>query len=147
MADSIRKQVIDSIVAAIGNSTGITTATDELKSWYDYLPHQFPVATVLDRDTEINRLQFKSTGQNDKEAVMDTLIRLYLQDNNDLLTAKRTNAIRDIQLTMENGSTSMDALIFDIKDETIETDEGIIDNYSMVDIVYKVTYFYNHLVP
>lgn len=147
MADSIRKQVIDSIIAVLNNSTGITTATDTLKNQWDYLAHEFPVATVLDRDTDIMRLQFKSNSLDDKEADMGTVVRLYVHDNNNVLALKRTNVIRDVQKAIEAGSTTMNALIFDFADETIQTDDGVIDNYSMIDIVYKITYHYNHLTP
>lgn len=146
MADSRRKQVIDALVSALNSSTGITTATDELKSWYDYLPHQFNVVTVIDRDTDINRLQFYSTG-NDKEAIMNVTVRGYVQDNNGVLALKRTNLIRDIQNKLESGTTLTKALIWDIEDMSIETDDGLLDNYSVFDINYKIDYHYNHALP
>lgn len=146
MPDTIRKQVIDSIIAALDASTSIQTVEDNLRSWHDYSAHQFPVVTVLDRDTDINRLSFHSTGK-DKRAVMSVLTRGYVFDQNNNTATKRANLIKTIQTVLETGSTTMSALIFDIDDTVIETDDGIQDNFSVFDITYNVTYLYNHNSP
>ena len=147
MANSIRDQVINSITAAMLASTGIITATNDLRNWYDYDPHEFPVVTVLDRDTDIQRLCFKSTTNADKIGMMNVVIRGYVQDTNNVTKLKRTNLIRDIQKKMEAGTSTMNSLIFDFHDDTIETDDGLIDGYSVFDLSYTVKYHYNHLVP
>lgn len=147
MADSVRKQVIDAIAAVVLSSTGVTTVETNLKNWFDYQAHKFPVVTVLDRDTDIERLCFKESSRDDKIANMSVLIRGYVFDQNNDTSAKRTGLIRDIQVAIETGSTAMNALIFDIPDISIETDDGIIDNYSIFDITYNVQYHYNHLTP
>lgn len=147
MADSIRKQVVDSIAEALSASTGTNTVSTNLKSWGQYSAYQFPIATVIDRDTDIERLSFRHDTNDDKTATMMVTVRGYVFDKGNILDVKRTNLIRDIQKTIETGSPNMTALIFDIMDNSIETDEGLIDNYSIFDIMYDITYHYNHVTP
>jgi len=145
--DTVRKQVIDAIISVLDASTSITTVEDNLRSWHDYSAHQFPVVTVIDRDTDVSRFSFRSTGGMDKKAIMEVLTRGYIFDQNNNTATKRANLIKEIQTKLETGSTTMSALIFDIDDITIETDAGIQDNFSVFDITYNVTYLYNHNTP
>jgi hypothetical protein len=146
MADSIRKQIVDEVVSILGLSTGITTVKDYLHNPFEFNSHDFPVVSVLDQDTDIDRWTYRSSGD-DKEAVLQLLIRGFVHDQNNQTSRKRTNLIRDIQQSLQTGSTGLTALIFDIEDRSIETDDGILDNYSVFDIMYNITYHYNHDTP
>ncbi len=151
MSDSIRKQVFDKIETVLNASTSISHVTQDLQNWWDWEIDKFPGVTIIDKDSEVIRLAYNHATSDDRTAKINMAIRGYIHtfDNDEeSKQTKRTNLIRAIDLAMEtDGSTTLRPLIQDIKTLSIETDEGIIDNFSIFDVIFEVEYDYNHFVP
>lgn len=143
---SARKTVLDTVVSALGNSTGIQTATRELEHWWEKRGHEFPIVTVSDGETELEYLTHQSTSESDMEARLMLTVRGYVFDAGNTLATKRTNLASDIEKTMI-GSTDISGVTVAVHPRTITTDRDMIENYSIVECEYEVVYHYNHLSP
>jgi len=141
---STRKQVIDGIEDALTNSTGIRTVTRDLIPWWDYDDVDYPIVTMLDRVTERALETFPSTGL-DREARVQLNVRGYLYDRNNNLADKRQRLIADIEVAMQSTDvTSVAAAVYPMN---VETDDGTLENYSVIDNEFEVVYFYNKSTP
>ena len=145
---SKRSNIFNAIVSSLSTSTGIQTVEQEYANWWDYMPHQFPCVTVIDRETSIERLSYRSTSLDDMQASINLTLRGYVHDfadsSSNLATA-RTNLVSDMEKALDSAVNSTG--IRDVRFTSIETDRGTMDNYSIIDLNCEVLYFYNHLSP
>lgn len=143
---SSRSTVLSAIETALNASTGINRVTRNLENWWDWQPAvDMPGVTIIDRETAIERASYLSTGE-DMEAMISLTCRGYVHDRNNDTMTKRTNLIADIEKAMTN-STAIDAVVAMVHPVRVDTDAGILENYSVFDSEFEVTYFYNHATP
>ena len=143
---SSRSTVLTAIETALSASTGIKRVTRNLENWWDWrVDRDMPGVTVIDRETEIERLAYLSTGD-DMEARIMLTCRGYVHDRNNDTMTRRTNLIADIETVMTD-SAGIDAVTAMVHPMRVNTDEGVLENYSVFDADYEVTYFYNHASP
>ena len=148
MPDSKRKQVLDAIVTALSASTGINKAGQNVESWWEWDITNFPGVTLIDYNTEIERIAYSSTDTDvdDMEARMEIVCRGFVHDMNNVLASKRTTLIKEIETVLVS-STGIAAKVKDVEILGIETDLGYIDNFSIFDSKFEVVYHFNHLQP
>jgi hypothetical protein len=142
---SSRYTVLNTITAALKNSTGILNAEQDLVNWWE-LPQKCPHVTVMDEETEREWAAFPSTSADDMMATMTVTVRGYVHDRANKMATKRTNLIADIEKTMLS-STAINAVVEGVYPGEVRTDDGTILNYSVTDSDFNVVYFYNHLSP
>lgn len=143
---SSRSTVLTAIETALAASTGIRRVTRNMENWWDWrVDTEMPGVTVIDRETAIERLAYLSTGE-DMEAMISLTCRGYVHDRNNDTMTKRTNLIADIEKAM-TGSTGIDAVVAMVHPARVNTDEGVLENYSVFDSDYEIIYFYNHASP
>lgn len=149
MADTTRKQVYDAAVAALTASTGIKYVTTKLDAWWDWSPSRYPGVCVIDGSEDKNRFAYmwaSTTDAGDMESKLELVVHGYCFDPNNSLDTKRSELIKDIEKAL-TASTALDALTLDVTPVNVETDEGVIENYSLVKCRYQVRYLYNHAYP
>jgi hypothetical protein len=150
VADSKRKVVMDAIVNSLAQSTGVQTSVQEYISWWDLDPGKFPVTILIDRESIVERAAYRSTADDDMKCELSFTIKGYVHDfgnSSDTLSSRRTGLIRDIEVALDQ-STSL--FLVPAKDFTVtgvNSDKGIMDNYSIVDVDCSILYYYNHLTP
>ncbi len=146
MADSVRKTILDAVVTALEGISGIGKISTELKHWEELKPKDFPAAFPIDGDTDLERSAYAHATSEDMEAALEIIVTGYVYDRNNSLTTKRTNHIRAIELAL-TGDSALAALVLDCVPVKITTDKGMIENYSIFDYTFLVTYQYNHNSP
>lgn len=150
MADTVRKQVYDAAATALGSSTGIKYVTRRLDAWWDWQPSRYPGVCVIDGSEDKNRFSFMvgstTSSPADMESKMELVVHGYCFDPNNNLDTKRSELIKDIEKAL-TASTALDDLTLDVTPVNVETDEGVIENYSLVKCRYLVRYLYNHAYP
>ena len=150
MADTTRKQVYDAAVSALTASTGIMYVTRRLDAWWDWPVNRYPGVCAIDGSEEKNRFSFivgsTTTSPADMEARMELIVHGYCFDPNNSLDTKRSELIKDIEKALTS-STALDDLTLDVTPVSVETDEGVIENYSLVKCGYQIRYLYNHAYP
>jgi hypothetical protein len=149
MPDTTRQKVYDAAVYALGSSTGIAYTTKRLDAWWDWPPSRYPGVCVIDGAEDKSRFSFMgaaSTDVGDMTGRMELVVHGYCFDPQNDLDGKRSALIRDIEVALTS-STALDDLTLDVTPVAVETDEGVIDNYSLVKCRYLVRYLYNHAYP
>jgi hypothetical protein len=149
MADSARKQIIDAIVATLTTgSTGIVTVTTKREPWWEWDVWQFPGVCVLEGPEKKSRFSYPdaSSSIGDMYSELEVNVLGYAQDMRNDLDMKRTDLIRDIEKAISI-STTLNDLTLDIIPQTVETDQGTLENYCITHNRYLVKYIYNHATP
>lgn len=142
-----RDDIIDAAVAALEASTGVVTVTRNLENVWTWDASKFPVATVMERGTDIVSLAYPttSTGSEDMQATMRLLVRGYVWDKANQVADKRTSLISDIETALVSASTLGGlAAVYPV---SVTIDDGVIENYGVSDSEFRVMYFYHHAKP
>lgn len=145
---SARQDVYNAVVAALGASTGVSYITTKNEAWWDWAPNRFPGVRARDGGEELLPLSyFGSTAINDMEASMTIDVSGYVQDlTNQSVADKRAELIAEIQKVMLT-STGITDVTADVWPISVETDDGVVDNYGWCNCKFKVRYFYKHAAP
>lgn len=148
---SIKGDIIDNIKTTIegittGNGYSQTVAhvnTDSIKLPEDLTADQFPAVNVVD----VN--ETKTPGDIDsKNSILEVMLLGYVQKLNDQdnVQTKRRNLENDIEKALMVDETRGGKAIF-TEITKIETDKGIIDNYSETYITATIQYYHNRNNP
>jgi hypothetical protein len=144
---SERKDVYDALVNALSASTSqIAYVTRKYENWWDWPTNKFPAVRVMDMSEEFKPLSYPAgtTTVDDMESSMTFKVSGYVQDiTNQGLSTARSDLINAIQRIVMTDST-MAAKVADIWPISVETDEGVLDNFAWCELTFKARYFYNH---
>jgi hypothetical protein len=149
MADSIRKQITDAFVATLTTgTTGIVTVTDKKEPYWEWDIYKFPGVAVLENTERKSRFCFQgfSTSAGDMQGELEINIIGYAFDMNNDLDAKRTDLIKNIEISVA-ASTTLNDLTLDVTPTAVETDQGTLENFAIVHCRYMARYLYNHANP
>jgi hypothetical protein len=146
MSNSLRKQITDAVVTALSASSNIAHVTTKREPWWDWDMTYFPGVCVVAQQEEKSRFAYIHPTAEDMHSSFTLEIEGYTWDNANDNATKQTDLIRTIETTIQ-GSTAVDDLTWDIYPTRVETDQGLIDNYSVAKCEYKVRYIYNHATP
>lgn len=148
MADSIRKQIMDAVIAALN----AVDAGDDFVSTIAYVSESLPKSVEqidksklpacfpIDAD-EMRHSRTIGSGSYDIESELTIIITCVVWDQNDSTRQARTDLMRDVEKTMLN-DTSLAALIEWVEPGRIVTDKGQIPNYSVWDQEFTIQYAY-----
>jgi len=149
MADSVRKQIIDAVIAALEAVDAGDDFVSTIAHVSESLPKsvskiemsQLPACFPIDAD-EVRRSRTIGSGTNDMEAELTIIVTCVVWDLNDSTRQARTDLMRDVEKTMLN-NTSLAALIEWVEPGRITTDKGSIPNYSIWDQEFTIQYTYS----
>ena len=144
MSDTIRKQIVDAFVTVLSTgTTSIVTVTRNREPWWDWDVVKFPGVCVLEGAEKKYRDSFaNSTATNSMRAEMEINVLGYVQDFRNDLATKRTDLVRSIENAVA-GSTTLNDLTLDVVMQSVESDQGTVDNYAITHNRFMVKYLYN----
>jgi len=149
MANSTRHQIMDAVIAALGTikcsagyQTDLTTVSERWKGYQQVLPKELPAAYPIDGDEKRSPAMLGIGQDHDTQAVLTVNITCIVYDKDGDVRQKRTDLMRDIEKAMMNDAT-VASLIAYIEPADVTTDGGTIDNYSIWDQSYELTYTYS----
>jgi hypothetical protein len=145
-SNSTRWKITNAALIALSGSSGVESVSNKKQPWWDFNPDKFPHVCILQNEEKKSRFSYPNTFDKDMYSELELNVIGYCQDRNDTLDVKQTNLIRDIELALE-GSTELKDIALDIIPQTVETDQGTLENFSIVHCKYKVKYIYNHAAP
>jgi hypothetical protein len=145
---SARQSVLSAFSSALDASTGISYVTQNLEQWWNWNSDKFPAVRVIDGAEEKHPIAYwGSTTIPDMEGVVVISISGYVQDiTNQNLEAQRAALIADIEKAIMT-STAVKAATADVWPVSVETDEGVIENFAWCDCTFRARYHYNHGDP
>jgi hypothetical protein len=144
---SERQVVYNAVVSALAGTTSeISYVTKDLEPFWNWNTDKFPGVRVIDMSEEKKPLSYlaSSTAVDDMESVITFKVSGYVQDlTNQTLSTQRSALINSIERIVLTDSTLL-SKVADIWPVTVETDEGVIDNYAWCEVTFRARYFYNH---
>jgi hypothetical protein len=145
---SERQSVLDAFVLALTASTGVRYVTQNLEQWWNWNSDRFPGCRVIDQAEEKKPFAYwGSTSVDDMEGVVTISVSGYVADiTNQNLSTYRSDLIANIEKAVMT-SSDVRAAVADVWPVTVETDEGVLDNFGWCDCTFKARYHYNHGNP
>lgn len=145
---SSRSAIYDALVTALSSSTEFAYVARKRENWWDWSHNKFPGLCVLDSDEKKRRFAYPgaSTSYGDMYSEIDFTIDGYERDITNTLDAKRSSLIQQIE-TVITKSTGVRDLVLDIFPVTVKTDDGMLENFTVTESVFRVKYLYNHSAP
>jgi hypothetical protein len=142
----IREQILDAIKAALQASTGIHYVTDRKESWWDWGQNRYPGVCIITGDEEDRRFCYSdSTAFTDMQSKMRVSVIGYVFDKSNNLGTKRSDLIGAIEKAVSNDST-VTGLVGDIVLNKVQTDKGVLENFSVVNCEFGLDYLYNKVI-
>jgi hypothetical protein len=142
----IRQQILSAIKTALSGSTAFNYVTDRKEQWWDWGQNRYPGVCIVVGDEEDIRFCFSDTTNSDMQSKMKVNVIGYVFDNRNELATKRSDMISDIETVVEN-STAVQDLVQDIVLNTVRTDKGELENFSLVQCEFGLDYLYNKVNP
>jgi len=146
MADSTRKKVLDAAEAALSGISGIGLVSQDLKSWDELQPKDFPALFLIDAGAEYERNTFEHATANDMHCDLTVDVYGYVYSNIRLTAASRTALIADVETALTSNAALL-GLAQDVMPVSLETDTGAMDKYSIFRFTFTISYGYNHATP
>ena len=143
---SVRKDILDAVVAALATIDGIGLVSTKLKTIEQLRPQDFPALFPIDGDAEYTRLAYKHDTAADMECELEIIVTGAVYDNLGDLDAARTELIADVETTL-TGNAALALLVQSVTPVSIGTDAGIKERYSAFDFRFQIVYSYNHNTP
>jgi len=148
MADSKRKQILDSVLSALSSISTIAYVSDRLVHWEALDASKFPACFPIDAEERKEPHVLFESATEDMHSVLTLVCTCYVYDSDgSSLTQQRTDMIKQIEEEFSNRASALNALVVSITATRVVTDRGTIDNYSIFDCEYEVEYLYDHTNP
>ena len=148
MADSTRHQIMDAVIEALEGITKLagyeTTVKKVSEQWVPYTEMDLkdvPAIFPLDADESKEYISI-GIGEDAVEAELGILCTCYVFDAKNDTRLKRTNMMRDVEKALCNNS-AVDALIEFIEPGDVVTEKGSIQDWSIWEQNFKITYRYS----
>jgi hypothetical protein len=141
MAKSERHKIMDAVIAALRGVSGMATVSEEFKGYDELESKDFPACFPIDANEEHEQFAIGS-GEDTMVARLTLLVTAYVHSPIGDTRRLRTDMLRDINKALLN-DTNLAALILDIQPVSVQTDQGIIENYSLWNQEFEITYLYN----
>ncbi len=149
MANSVRHQIMDAVIAALkgitkanGYQTNVKRVSEKLENHEQISKSDFPAVFPIDTDEKRAWVLIGATTDANLEAELTILVTCNVYDRFNCTRQQRTDLMRDVEKAVMN-DTTLGALIIDIEPKGVVTDQGTIPNYSIWDQQYMITYRYN----
>ena len=149
MADSVRHQIMDAVIAALngittasGYQTDVALVSEQVMSYDQIPPKHLPALFPIDTNEDRQWFALAEQSENDIQAELDILITAVVYDKQNVTRLKRTNLLRDVEKALLNDA-DLKALILYAEPQRVETDEGNIPDFSIFDYTIRITYTYD----
>uniref|UniRef100_A0A6M3L3L7 Tail protein n=1 Tax=viral metagenome TaxID=1070528 RepID=A0A6M3L3L7_9ZZZZ len=149
MADSIRNQILDAVIAALGAITAGATynrtvnyVSEDLVHWEKLDKNKFDAAFPLDLSETDEQFALYSTATNDIKATLEIMVTYYIWSGVATTRQARGDAVRDVKKALLNDATIL-GLVLDIRPMGTEP-VVITDHYSVLEIRFEADYLYDH---
>ena len=146
MAGSTRKQVLDAAETALSGISGIGSVSQNLRSWDELQPKDFPALFLIDAGAEYERNTFEHATLNDMHCDLTVDVYGYVYSNVRSTASARTALISDVEKALTTNAALL-ALVQDVMPVSLETDTGAMDKYSIFRFTFNISYGYNHSTP
>lgn len=148
MADSVRHQIMDAVVAELkairrtaGYESDVKLVSEKWQGYQTVALSDLPAIFPIDGNEKKKPSAVGIGASDDTEATLTVTCTCIIYDRLGNLRQKRTDLIRDVEKALVNGST-LDGLISYIEPTEIITDGGTVENYSIWDQSFEITYTY-----
>ena len=142
---STQKSIIDALVSAVSNISGINKVTKDLQAWNQADPNSLSIVYISLKKDEGEQVFFRHASSPDMHAELEITIQGEIYEQYDTNVETNIDALMvDVEKVINSDST-LDALLIDIY---LESDEYIkVDNHGLFTAVYIADFYYNHLSP
>lgn len=138
---SNRYQIMDAVIGCLDGISTVRHVSEQFKA-HDEVDHKdFPVLFPIDTNEEHEAWAFDEDG-GQIQARLTVLVIAYVFDHNNNTRKKRTDLILEINKAMLNDSV-LESLTLDVQPVSVQTDQGMIENYSLWDQEFEITYLYD----
>jgi len=142
---STQKSIIDALVTAVGDISGVNKVTKDLQAWNQADPNSLSIIYVSMKKEEGEQANFRHATSPDIHAVLEITIQGEIYEQYDTNVETNIDALMASVEKVINSDSALDALLIDIY---LESDEYIkVDNHGLFTAVYIADYYYNHLSP
>ena len=149
MPDSVRKQILDrvlALMATITTTNGYNTTVkkvSETSMALTEIPNKWiPYVQPMDLDEERETIANPNGSSNSQQGIIDLRISCLVYDKENTTRTKRLNLMQDVEKAMLTDS-ALDALCLDIEPTRVVTDDGNFRLYSFWDQHFDITYVYD----
>ena len=149
MANSVRHQIMDAIIAALqgitvagGYQSNVKYVSEEFQGYEEISKSKLPACFPIDTDENKSWETLEATSTQDMRAELTVIVTSVIFNAQNNTRLARTNLLRDVEKAIVNDSTLF-ALTFEIEAQGVVTDKGIIPNFSIFDQEFLITYMYN----
>ena len=149
MANSIRHQIMDAVIAALNAITAGATYNSTVKyvseafeGYQEIDIKNLPAVFPIDTDETRSPGAIGAGGADDTESELKIVCTCMVYNPRNTTRQARTDLMRDVEKALVN-DTSLAALISSIEPSEVTTDQGTIPNYSIWDQTFIITYYYN----
>lgn len=142
MANSIRQQIMDAVIAALNGIAVLKLVSEQLQA-YEQIDKKFlPAAFPIDGDEKKSWAQINIGSTDNIEAELELIVTCVVFDRYDVTRQQRTDLIRLVEKALMNDATLL-ALVLFVAPISVVTDKGTIPNFSIWDQTFRITYRYN----
>ena len=142
---STQKSIIDALVSAVENISGVNKVTKDLQAWNQADPNSLSIVYVSMKKGEGDQVFFRHATSEDMYAVLEITIQGEIYEQYDTNVETNIDALMVSVEAAINSDSSFDALLVDI---FLESDEYVkVDNHGLFTAVYIADFYYNHLSP
>ena len=104
------------------------------------------MVTVLDGPTNIERLAYPDTSNEDMQAEMSVIVRGAVLQTGGAPASNYYSLLEEVEKKVYS-STTLAVQAKEWYPVSIEPDNAVMDNYRIFEATYQVLYMYNHLSP
>lgn len=137
---SIRSNVMDKVVSALDRISAVRYVSEKFQNYDEVDPKYFPCCFPIDTNEEHEQM---TIGDSSKiMARLNIVVTVYIYSPVGETRRARTDLIMAINEAMLNDAL-LEELVLDIQPVSVQTDQGTIENYSLWNQEFEITYIYN----
>ena len=149
MADSVRHQIMDAIIAALegitkagGYETDVKYVSESYLGYEVISKSKLPACFPIDTDERKGWESLAGTSTTDMRGELTVVVNSVVFHPQDATRQLRTDLLRDVEKAIVNDST-LGGLALMIEPQSVVTDKGTIPNFSIFDQEFLITYLYD----
>ena len=137
---TVRSDIMDAVIAALDGVSGMKSVSEIFKSYTEVAPKDIPACFPIDTDEEHEPFTMGDAGQ--IMARLRVLVTVYTYSATGNTRPVRVAMIKAINQAILN-DTILEGLTLDVEPVSVNTDYGTIENYSIWNQEFEITYLYN----
>jgi hypothetical protein len=137
---SLRSQVMDKVISALDSISTMHYVSEVFQNYDAVDPRHFPCCFPIDTNEEHEQFTIGDTSQ--IMARLNIVVTVYVFSAVGETRRTRTDLIMAINKALLNDS-ALEEIVLDIQPISVQTDQGTIENYSLWNQEFEITYLYN----